>query len=153
MKKFIDALENYFHLNFLASLSSALWISEYFDKSFFNIVYLFIDLDLYFTNFTWSCVFHFQTINRTVLSWLKQWDYVVFGKEVKQQKKRDIDSKQTGFKKKIPQINLELDKLNRPIQKVTKCKTWYIHVAIRLFEPVMIVEWFDIAHIHTHIHF
>lgn len=59
-----------------------------------------------------------ETINRTVLSWLKQWDYVVFGKEVKQPKKRDVDPKQTGFKKKIPQINLELDKLNRPIQKI-----------------------------------
>ena len=60
----------------------------------------------------------FQTINRTVLSWLKLWDYVVFGKEVKPTKKRDIDPKQAGFKKKVPQVNLELDSLKRPIQKV-----------------------------------
>lgn len=66
-----------------------------------------------------------QGTNRTLLKWLKLWDQVVFnkerrvrvGKEDDKKKKKDFGNK-AGFKKKVPELSEELDKTNRPIQKV-----------------------------------
>ncbi|XP_067671435.1 chromosome transmission fidelity protein 18 homolog [Haliotis asinina] len=60
-----------------------------------------------------------ETLNRTLLHWLKLWDFVVFGRDlpVKKDKK---DKKKQDFKKwKQPEVLDELDKFNRPQQKVT----------------------------------
>lgn len=57
-----------------------------------------------------------QSINRTLLHWLKQWDYVVFGKDLPLLKEKD--------KKKIKESNnkwkkaMEFDSFKRPLQKV-----------------------------------
>lgn len=59
-----------------------------------------------------------ESINRSLLHWLKMWDYVVFDKElpVKQNKKKEEPKK---FKKKNRlEVNEELDKYKRPLQKV-----------------------------------
>jgi len=54
-----------------------------------------------------------------MLHWLKLWDHVVFDKEVpikqKDKKKTNMDMKK---KKWQPEVMEELDKLNRPVQKV-----------------------------------
>ncbi|KAJ8318400.1 hypothetical protein KUTeg_003491 [Tegillarca granosa] len=58
-------------------------------------------------------------IHRTLLHWLKLWDYVVFGKELniknKDKKKQNKDNKK---KKYQPEVMDELDKYNRPVQKI-----------------------------------
>ncbi|XP_052817261.1 chromosome transmission fidelity protein 18 homolog [Mya arenaria] len=59
-----------------------------------------------------------ESINRSLLHWLKMWDYVVFGKELpvklKEKKKEDFKKKKWGQ----PDIQEELDKHHRPLQKV-----------------------------------
>lgn len=72
-----------------------------------------------------------QTTNRLLLKWLKQWDHVVFGKEIqvprhKEQKKagnwkdkKGVDGKgKPFFKKNAPEVTDELDQHKRPLQKV-----------------------------------
>ena len=57
-----------------------------------------------------------------LLKWLKQWDHVVFDKELKPKKPEKEDKKQEkdGQKKffKPPEVVDELDEHNRPMQKV-----------------------------------
>ena len=61
----------------------------------------------------------FQTLNRSLLHWLKLWDHVVFGKELPSQPKAKKKEKENPFKKRFqPEIIEGLDKLNRPQQKV-----------------------------------
>jgi hypothetical protein len=55
---------------------------------------------------------------------LKLWDYVVFNKEkkdkqkeIKAQEKKKLEQKKF-FNKNMPELNEELDKLNRPMLKV-----------------------------------
>ncbi|XP_056018073.1 chromosome transmission fidelity protein 18 homolog [Ostrea edulis] len=62
-----------------------------------------------------------ESINRTLLHWLKLWDYVVFGKDVKLRKKevsKKEKEKEHKKKKFLPEVIDELDKHNRPVQKV-----------------------------------
>lgn len=63
----------------------------------------------------------FQNINRSLLHWLKMWDYVVFGKDLplkpkdKKEKKKEDNKK----KKKLQfEVQDELDQYHRPVQKV-----------------------------------
>jgi chromosome transmission fidelity protein 18 len=72
--------------------------------------------------------FFFQSINRTLLSWIKLWDYVVFGKDkpvkktAKIQVKPNADGKKEfvrrDFRKEQMAMEEELDSLNRPKHKV-----------------------------------
>lgn len=62
-----------------------------------------------------------ESINRTLLHWLKLWDYVVFGKDVKLKKKemsKKGKEKEQKKKKFLPEVIDELDKHNRPVQKI-----------------------------------
>ncbi|OWF51090.1 chromosome transmission fidelity protein 18 homolog [Mizuhopecten yessoensis] len=64
-----------------------------------------------------------ELINRTLLHWLKLWDHVVFNKEVstKLKDKNKKKGNDKDFKKKKFGADLleeELDKFNRPVQKV-----------------------------------
>ena len=62
----------------------------------------------------------FQSINRSLLHWLKLWDYVVFGKELPI-KKKDKKEEQKKYKKKNePAVSDELDPYKRPLQKVNE---------------------------------
>ncbi|XP_060063519.1 chromosome transmission fidelity protein 18 homolog [Ylistrum balloti] len=65
-----------------------------------------------------------ELINRTLLHWLKLWDHVVFNKELSS-KVKDKNKKKKGnekdFKKKkfgADVLDEELDKYNRPVQKI-----------------------------------
>ena len=74
----------------------------------------------------------FQSTNRLLLRWLKQWDYVVFNKEKKEPKldkakKKQQQAQQMGqqggkdgkfFKSNQPELTEELDDHNRPMFKV-----------------------------------
>ena len=75
-----------------------------------------------------TCVFTVQCTNRSLLRWLKLWDHVVFGTELKpdvknqnqaneaKQKKKDSFS---ANKKSVEGVSNELlDETNRPVQKV-----------------------------------
>ena len=74
---------------------------------------------------------HFQGTNRTLLKWLKMWDYVVFGKERKETKTsaeelgKKKELQQNKFvNKRLPEVSEELDSFNRPFHKVrhvTRC--------------------------------
>lgn len=64
-----------------------------------------------------------QSINRSLLHWMKLWDYVVFGKNVPKPTKKGGNPKEKfkeKFKGKKPQAEVmeELDKNNCPQQKV-----------------------------------
>ncbi|XP_041363858.1 chromosome transmission fidelity protein 18 homolog [Gigantopelta aegis] len=60
-----------------------------------------------------------ETLNRSLLHWLKLWDHVVFDKELPAQPKVKKKQKENTFKKRFqPEIIEGLDKLNRPQQKV-----------------------------------
>ncbi|XP_062607136.1 chromosome transmission fidelity protein 18 homolog [Saccostrea cucullata] len=62
-----------------------------------------------------------ESINRTLLHWLKLWDYVVFGKDVRLKKKevtKKEKEKDQKKKKFLPEVIDELDKHNRPVQKL-----------------------------------
>nr|XP_022313340.1 chromosome transmission fidelity protein 18 homolog [Crassostrea virginica] len=62
-----------------------------------------------------------ESINRSLLHWLKLWDYVVFGKDVKLRKKemsKKEKEKDQKKKKFLPEVIDELDKHNRPVQKI-----------------------------------
>jgi chromosome transmission fidelity protein 18 len=66
-----------------------------------------------------------QSVNRMLLHWLKQWDHVVFGKEIpavkdKQKSKgKEAQTNNKGFKKFQPEVSTELDAYKRPVQKGT----------------------------------
>ena len=78
----------------------------------------------------------FQSTNKLLLKWLKQWDHVVFNKEIKdkkakksgkqplqqknfENKKETKDGKQgKPFKSNQPEVTDELDQYNRPMHKV-----------------------------------
>ena len=67
----------------------------------------------------------FQGTNRTLLKWLKMWDYVVFGKERKETKtSAEEQGKKKEFQqnkfvnKRLPEVSEELDSFNRPLHKV-----------------------------------
>lgn len=65
-----------------------------------------------------------ELINRTLLHWLKLWDHVVFNKEItnkaseknKKKKANDKDFKKKRFGADV--LEEELDKFNRPMQKI-----------------------------------
>ncbi|KAL3877809.1 hypothetical protein ACJMK2_035456 [Sinanodonta woodiana] len=59
-----------------------------------------------------------ENVNRTLLHWLRLWDYVVFGKEISLKTKEKKAVKENKKKKFQPQVLEELDKLNRPLQKI-----------------------------------
>ncbi|XP_033750100.1 chromosome transmission fidelity protein 18 homolog [Pecten maximus] len=65
-----------------------------------------------------------ELINRTLLHWLKLWDHVVFNKEIStkaKDKNKKKKSNEKDFKKKkfgADVLEEELDKFNRPVQKV-----------------------------------
>lgn len=66
-----------------------------------------------------------QSTNRTLLRWLKQWDYVVFGKEreKKDKKPKEKSEKEKTGNHKAPWVAAaealrELDDHNRPMHKV-----------------------------------
>ncbi|KAK3091861.1 hypothetical protein FSP39_023205 [Pinctada imbricata] len=62
-----------------------------------------------------------ESINRILLHWLKLWDFLVFGKEKKVRKKEKEAEKKGNKdfkKKKLPEVTDELDKQNRPVQKI-----------------------------------
>ncbi|KAK3609804.1 hypothetical protein CHS0354_029843 [Potamilus streckersoni] len=59
-----------------------------------------------------------ENINRTLLHWLRLWDYVVFGKEINLKTKEKKAVKENKKKKFQPQVLEELDKLKRPLQKI-----------------------------------
>ena len=65
---------------------------------------------------------HVQGVNRMLLHWLKQWDHVVFGKDLPLVKdKQKVKVKDTGnnkWKKFQPEVSSELDEFKRPVQKV-----------------------------------
>ena len=69
-------------------------------------------------------LFLFQSTNRTLLKWLKLWDFVVYNKDKKDkdkkskaQDKKKLEQKKF-FNKNMPEVNEELDQLNRPMLKV-----------------------------------
>ena len=64
-----------------------------------------------------------QSINRMLLHWLKQWDHVVFDKELPlvnkaKQKAKNKEIANTKWKKFQPEVSTELDDFKRPVQKV-----------------------------------
>ncbi|CAI9740559.1 transmission fidelity 18 homolog [Octopus vulgaris] len=61
-----------------------------------------------------------ENINRSLLHWLKLWDHVVFNKPIKMnRKKADVKTNVQFSKKKQQQmVSEELDKQNRPLQKI-----------------------------------
>ncbi|KAL5018093.1 hypothetical protein ScPMuIL_003815 [Solemya velum] len=59
-----------------------------------------------------------ESINRTLLHWLKLWDYVVFGKELKVRNKKKEKETKVFKKKNIPEVTDELDNHSRPLQRV-----------------------------------
>ncbi|GAB1608222.1 chromosome transmission fidelity protein 18 homolog [Argonauta hians] len=62
-----------------------------------------------------------ENINRSLLHWLKLWDHVVFNKAIKQNRKKTEAKPATGQfnkKKQQPLVSEELDKQNRPLQKI-----------------------------------
>ncbi|XP_053390368.1 chromosome transmission fidelity protein 18 homolog, partial [Mercenaria mercenaria] len=60
-----------------------------------------------------------ENINRSLLHWLKMWDYVVFDKELPIKPKEKKKEENKKFKKKNqPEVLEELDKHRRPLQKV-----------------------------------
>lgn len=64
-------------------------------------------------------MFLLQSINRTLLHWIKLWDFVVFGKDIPiktKEKKKPV--KEVKWKKNQIEVLDELDKLNRPKQTV-----------------------------------
>lgn len=60
----------------------------------------------------------FQLINRTLLHWIKLWDVVVFGKEPPAKKEKKKNKENIKKKKFQMEVSDELDKFNRPEQKV-----------------------------------
>lgn len=81
---------------------------------------------------SWRSFCLFQSINRTLLHWLKLWDYVVFGKDVKLKKKemsKKGKEKEPKKKKFLPEVIDELDKHNRPVQKVC---IFFFHLSLYL---------------------
>lgn len=76
------------------------------------------------SSYYWNCIFAFsfwnQGVNRSLLHWLKLWDYVVFDKELPKVKKDKKVQEKNAFKKKKfqPDILEVLDKHKRPEQKV-----------------------------------
>ena len=87
---------------------------------------------------------YLQATNRLLLKWLKQWDYVVFGKECKlpkgeqkkDQKPEDKGKENTGkdgkgkpfFKKNVPEVLDELDQHKRPMNKVSFHTSPLLHI-------------------------
>ncbi|KAK2187311.1 hypothetical protein NP493_170g04032 [Ridgeia piscesae] len=83
--------------------------------------------------------------NRTLLKWLKMWDYIVFGKERKETKtSAEEQGKKKEFQqnkfvnKRLPEVSEELDSFNRPLHKVALLcgppglgKTTLAHVVAR----------------------
>ena len=65
---------------------------------------------------------HVQGVNRMLLHWLKQWDHVVFGKDLPLVKdKHKAKAKDTGnqkWKKFQPEVSSELYELKRPVKKL-----------------------------------
>ncbi|XP_050392503.1 chromosome transmission fidelity protein 18 homolog [Patella vulgata] len=59
-----------------------------------------------------------EAINRTLLHWIKLWDFVVFGKELPNKNKDKKKQKEVKKWKRLPELTDELDKFNRPLQKV-----------------------------------
>ncbi|XP_076449657.1 chromosome transmission fidelity protein 18 homolog [Babylonia areolata] len=65
-----------------------------------------------------------EAINRMLLHWLKQWDYVVFDKDLPLVKNKQKGNKakeaanNTKWKKFQPEVSMELDDFKRPVQKV-----------------------------------
>ncbi|KAL8593155.1 hypothetical protein ACOMHN_009810 [Nucella lapillus] len=63
-----------------------------------------------------------EAINRMLLHWLKQWDYVVFDKDLPllktKHKAKAKDTANSKWKKFQPEVSSELDDFKRPVQKV-----------------------------------
>ena len=81
-----------------------------------------------------------QGTNRTLLKWLKMWDYVVFGKERKVTKTNTDEQSKTKelqhgkfVNKRLPEVSEELDNFNRPLQKVGHIKAYHIIIIIIIF--------------------
>lgn len=79
----------------------ALWVEKYAPRSYTDLL-------------------SEEAINRTLLHWLKQWDYVVFDKDLPmvKNKKKGKDAPNNKWKKFQPEVSTELDAYSRPVQKV-----------------------------------
>ncbi|KAL4241036.1 hypothetical protein ACF0H5_001814 [Mactra antiquata] len=76
-----------------------------------------------YTPQTYTDLLSEESINRTLLHWLKMWDYVVFDKELplrlkdkKKDKKKEENKKYKKWNQ--PEVSEELDDHNRPQQKI-----------------------------------
>ncbi|KAK7111680.1 hypothetical protein V1264_011274 [Littorina saxatilis] len=83
--------------------TEALWVERYTPKCYMDLL-------------------SEEAVNRMLLHWLKQWDYVVFDRDVPvvkdKQKVKDKDTSNNKWKKFQPEVSSELDQFKRPVQKV-----------------------------------